>query len=364
MYITELEAVSFRNLSAVTLRPCREVNLIYGNNAQGKTNLLEALWMFTGCRSFRSAKENELLQFGKPKARLRLDYFGHGRPQTMQLDIEKGRVFTQNGVRLPSASRVMGEFLAVVFSPVHLTLVKDGPGARRQFLDSAIGQLKPKYAASISDYHKAVQQRNMVLKDAAYHRELLDTLDAWEERIAYYGSEIVRQRIGYVQRLSAFSQEIYAGISQKKETLRLRYTEAVPTEGSARKEIYESMIEKLRHSRRDDLLTGTTSVGPHRDDLNVEIDFLSARTFGSQGQQRSAALALKLGEAAVIKNFTDEQPVALLDDVMSELDSARQNYILNHIRDWQVFITCCDPSSVKEMRYGKAFRMEKGCILK
>ncbi len=364
MYITELEAVAFRNLSKITVRPCREVNLIYGDNAQGKTNLLEALWMFTGCRSFRSAKETELLQFGKPKARLRLDYFGHGREQTLQLDIEKGRVFTQNGVRLPSASRVMGEFLAVVFSPVHLTLVKEGPAARRQFLDSAIGQLKPKYAAALSDYNKAVQQRNVVLKDAVYHSELMDTLDDWEERIAYYGSEIVRQRMGYVRHLGAYSQEIYAGISQKKETLRLGYTEAVPTEGGSRRDIYESMIDSLRRARKDDLLTGTTSVGPHRDDLTVEIDFLSARTFASQGQQRSAALALKLGEAAVIREFTREQPVALLDDVMSELDSTRQNYILNHIRDWQVFITCCDPSSVKNLRYGKAFRMEKGTILK
>lgn len=363
MYITALEAVAFRNLSAVSVRPCREVNLIYGDNAQGKTNLLEALWMFTGCRSFRGAKDAELLQFGKPKARLYLEYHGQGRAQTMQLDIEKSRTFTQNGVRLPSASRAMGEFLAVVFSPVHLTLVKDGPVGRRRFLDAAIGQLKPKYGAALSDYGKAVQQRNLVLKDAVFHRELYDTLDVWEERIAYYGSEIIRQRIGYVQRLSEFSSEIYAGISQKKETLRLSYEEAVPTEGRDRKELYESLIASLRRARKEDLLTGTTSVGPHRDDLRVEIDFLSARTYASQGQQRSAALALKLGEAAVIKSFSREQPVALLDDVMSELDAARQNYILNHIRDWQVFITCCDPSSVKSLRYGKAFRMEKGCIL-
>ena len=364
MYVTALEAVSFRNLSAVALEPCKEVNLIYGDNAQGKTNLLEALWMFTGCRSFRGSKESELLQFGKPKARLQLDYFGHDRPQTLQLDIEKGRVFTQNGVRLPSPARVMGEFLAVVFSPEHLTLVKEGPAARRKFLDTAIGQLKPKYAAVLSDYHKAVQQRNLVLKDAAYHRELYDTLDAWEERIAYYGSEIIRQRIGYVERLKHFSGDIYAGISRKKETLYLSYEEAVPTEGSNRKEMYESLCALLKKARRDDLLTGTTSVGPHRDDLSVQIDFLSARVFGSQGQQRSAALALKLGEAAVIRNFTGEQPVALLDDVMSELDTARQNYILNHIRDWQVFITCCDPASVKSLRYGKAFSVRQGSVLK
>ncbi len=364
MYITELEAVAFRNLSGVSIRPCKEVNLIYGDNAQGKTNLLEALWMFTGCRSFRAAKDAELLQFGKQKARLFLEYYGQDRLQTMQLDIEKGRTFTQNGVRLPSPARAMGEFLAVVFSPLHLTLVKDGPAARRRFLDNAIGQLKPKYGAALSDYNKALMQRNLVLKDAAYHRELFDTLDVWEDRIAYYGSEILRQRIGYVQRLRNFSADIYAGISQKKETLRISYAEAVPTEGSSRKELYESLLSHLKQARKDDLLTGTTSVGPHRDDLAVEIDFLSARTFASQGQQRSAALALKLGEAAVIRNFTNEQPVALLDDVMSELDAARQNYILNHIRDWQVFITCCDPSSVKSLRYGKAFAMKEGRILK
>ena len=363
MYVKELEAVGFRNLSAVDIRPCREVNLIYGDNAQGKTNLLEAIWLFTGCHSFRGAKDAELLQFGKPKARLQLDYFGQNRLQTMQLDLEKGRTFTQNGVRLSSAASAVGEFLAVVFSPVHLTLVKDGPAARRRFLDAAIGQLKPKYAAAMSDYNKAVQQRNLVLRDATFHRELYDTLDVWEERIAYYGSEIIRQRIGYVQRLGEFSREIYAGISQKKETLHLAYEEAVPTEGASRKELYESLMELLRRARKEDLLTGATSVGPHRDDLSVEIDFLSARAFASQGQQRSAALALKLGEAAVIKSFMNEQPVALLDDVMSELDASRQNYIFNHIRDWQVFITCCDPASVKSLRYGKAFHMKSGAIL-
>ncbi len=363
MYVTTLEVKHFRNIEEEVLSFCDGVNIIYGDNAQGKTNLIEAIWLFTGCRSFRGAKDAECIHFNHAKASLSLDFFGENREQNMLLEIENGRKFVCNGVKLKSASKAIGQFLAVVFSPVHLSLVKDGPYERRRFLDVAISQLKPNYAIALSNYNKAVAERNILLKDVAYHSELYDTLDVWEERIAYYASEIIRQRIGYVNRIKEFSTEIYAGISKKKEELSLSYFEQCPAAGSTKQEIYESMKNLLYAARKNDILTGSTSVGPHRDDLTIQIDDLSARSYGSQGQQRSAALALKLGEAAVIKSFTGEQPVALLDDVMSELDTDRQNYILNHIKNWQVFITCCDPTSVKNLKYGKAFRMKNGSIV-
>ena len=270
---------------------------------------------------------------------------------------------TKNGIKLTSPAKVMGSFLAVVFSPVHLSLVKDGPYERRRFLDAAISQLKPKYALALSGYNKALAQRNMLLKDLMYHSELYDTLDVWEEQIAFYAAELMIQRIGYIHRLSTFATEIYGGISGKRETLEITYQEAGSTGGNTKEEIRQGMRDLLRAARKTDLVTGSTSVGPHRDDLLIKINDLSARSYGSQGQQRSAALALKLGEAAVIRSFTGEQPVALLDDVMSELDSFRQNYILNHISDWQVFITCCDPASVQNLQYGKAIRMKNGKII-
>lgn len=363
MNVQRMECVSFRNLNEILLEPCEGVNVIFGDNAQGKTNILEGIWLFTGCRSFRGSAESEMINFNAKKAKLSLSFFGSGREQTAALEIEKGSSFSLNGIKLKSSSKIIGEFLAVVFSPVHLTLVKGGPAERRKFLDTAISQLKPKYAVTLASYNKALSERNILLKDCFMHSELSDLLDVWEERVAFYGSEIIRQRIGYVNALSKFCEDIYGGISSKKEKLSVSYRENCPAFGKNRQEIYENLKNLLFASRKTDLPTGFTSVGPHRDDLTINIDRVPARAFGSQGQQRSAALSLKLSEAAVIRDFTGEQPVALLDDVMSELDLSRQNYILNHIKNWQVFITCCDPHSVKNLKYGKAFEIKNGSVL-
>ncbi len=361
MNIKYLQVKNFRNIEKCEIEPCDNVNVIYGQNAQGKTNLLESMWLFTACRSFRGSKDSELVNFNSAKAVLDMDFYAFGRDMSAHLEIGEGRKFMFGGVK-KTTSEAMGNFLSVVFSPVHLSLVKDGPYERRRFLDIAISQLKPKYGVTLSQYNKAVQQRNILLKDIAYHAELYDTLDIWEDRIAFYASEIVRQRLGYINKLAAYSHDIYGGLSSGKEKLQISYDQQTVIAGETKQELYESIKNQLYLSRKNDLVTGFTSVGPHRDDLSIKIDGLVARSYGSQGQQRSAALALKLGEAAVIKNFSGEQPVALLDDVMSELDETRQNYILNHIRDWQVFITCCDPNNVKNLKSGKKFEMKNGKV--
>lgn len=363
MIVNHLEVKNFRNIEYAFLDPCEGVNIIHGENAQGKTNLLESIWLFTGCRSFRSSKDSELVNFNRTKANLYMDFFASQREQSASLEIGEGRKFILNGVKMKSSSQIMGEFLAVVFSPDHLSLVKDGPYERRRFLDIAISQLKPKYGITLSQYNKAIAQRNILLKDIQFHSELYDTLDVWEDRIAFFASEIIRQRIGYINKISLYTDEIYSGLSQNREKLKIKYNQQTVVFGDDKQELYENMKNQLYQSRKNDLITGFTSVGPHRDDLSISVDGLAARTFGSQGQQRSAALALKLGEAAVIKNFSDEQPVALLDDVMSELDTGRQNYILNHIKDWQVFITCCDPAAVRNLKFGKSFQVQAGACI-
>lgn len=363
MYVKQLEVKNFRNISHINIDPCEGINIIYGKNAQGKTNLLEGMWLFTGCRSFRASKDAELINFNSTKANLYMDFNAYDRDQSASLEIGEGRKFILNGVKQKSASGIMGEFLAVVFSPEHLSLVKDGPYERRRFLDIAISQLKPKYGVTLSQYNKAIAQRNVLLKDVQFHSELYDTLDIWEERIAFFASEIIRQRIGYINKLSQFTDEIYSGLSSEKEKLLIEYSQQTVVYGDDKQELYENMKNQLYQSRRNDITTGFTSVGPHRDDLSIKIDSLPARTYGSQGQQRSAALALKLGEAAVIRSFSGQQPVAFLDDVMSELDVSRQNYILNHIKDWQVFITCCDPSAVSNLKAGKAFEIADGKVI-
>lgn len=362
MKVKELEIRNFRNIESAHIEPCDGVNIIFGENAQGKTNLLESIWLFTACRSFRSSKDSELINFNSTKAELSLDFTAWERLQKAHLEIGEGRRFILSGVK-KSPTQFMGEFLSVVFSPVHLSLIKDGPYERRRFVDTAISQLKPKYAASLSQYNKALAQRNVLLKDLTYHSELYDTLDVWEDRIAFFASEIIRQRIGYLNKLSMYTDEIYGGLSSGKEKLTINYSQQTVVWGESKQELYENMKAQLFASRKNDIINGFTSVGPHRDDISVKIDGLAAKSYGSQGQQRSAALAMKLGEAAVIKNFSDEQPVALLDDVMSELDKSRQNYILNHIKDWQVFITCCDTSAVDSLKTGKKFQMKNGKVL-
>lgn len=363
MLVNQLEVKNFRNIDYTSFSPCKGINVIYGENAQGKTNLLESIWLFTGCRSFRGSRDNEIINFNSQKSNIYMDFFAFDRQQSASLEISEGRKFILNGVKKKAATEIVGEFLCVVFSPVHLSLVKDGPYERRRFLDTAISQLKPKYGLALSQFNKAVAQRNILLKDVAFHSELYDTLDIWEDRIAFFGSEIIRQRLGYINKLSMYTDEIYSGLSNEKEKLSISYTQQAIVVGDSKQELYENLKAQLYASRKNDLITGSTSVGPHRDDLSIKIDGLSARSFGSQGQQRSAALSLKLGEAAVIKNFSGEQPVALLDDVMSELDINRQNYILNHIKDWQVFVTCCDPESVKLLRQGKKLHMKNGRIV-
>lgn len=362
MIVGGLKAENFRNLKNLSFSPCEHVNIIYGENAQGKTNLIEALWLFTGGKSFRGAKDSELVAFEQPKSALALDFYAAGREQTAVIQIEKKRRAALNGVELPSAVRLAGSFCAVVFSPVHLSLVKDGPQVRRNFLDAAICQVKPRYANFLADYKRALMQRNALLKDLQFHSELYDLLDIWEDKLARLGALILAHRLNYIGTLAPVGEEIYNGLSSAREQFRISYQSSgeVPEHASA-DETAEGLRAALKNSRLKDIPSGVTSCGPHRDDLLIEINGISARTYGSQGQQRSCVLAMKLGEAALLEKSAGEPPVILLDDVMSELDSHRQDYVLNHIKSSQVFITCCEPTPALRGE-GRAFFMANGIL--
>lgn len=250
----------------------------------------------------------------------------------------------------------------MVFSPAHLSLIKDGPQLRRRFLDGAICQIKPKYANYITDYKRALIQRNALLKDVQFHSELYDLMDVWEERLASFGAAILLQRRKYLQRLSPLSGEIYAGLSGARESFGITYASQPELEECAgMAEMSAALRGLLKKARGKDISAGSTSIGPHRDDLLTEINGASARAFGSQGQQRSCVLALKLGEAALLEHAADEAPVILLDDVMSELDAGRQDYILNHVRGRQIFVTCCEPVGALKAG-GKRFLMKNGVL--
>ncbi|MDR0314435.1 MAG: DNA replication/repair protein RecF [Oscillospiraceae bacterium] len=362
MRVNRLKAVNYRNLKRFEINPCKNVNIIFGDNAQGKTNLIEGIWLFTGCRSFRGSKDCEYINFENEQAMLELDFFGQGRDQNSKILVSDKKKVELNGVTLSSPSKLTSEFLAVVFSPAHLSIVKDGPSLRRKFLDTAICQLKPKYAGALLQYNRALSQRNALLKDITYHSELYDMLDVWEEKLCSLACVIISQRVEYIKKLEPFLIDIYSGISKGKEEMKISYITDEKIKLNSPADIKSSLVEALKSARKSDIYNGSTNTGPHRDDLGLEINGLLARNFGSQGQQRSCALALKLAEAELIKNITGEQPVILLDDVMSELDSARQDYILNHIKDKQVFITCCEPSALLKMSGGETFKLKEGSL--
>ncbi len=363
MTVNSVKIKNFRNIADLSFTADNGVNVIYGENAQGKTNILESVWLFTGCKSFRGAKDNELIKFNEDFAKINLDFSDNLREKKSEIIIaDKKKTASLNGVSLRSTAELIGSFYAVIFSPVHLSLIKDGPVARRKFLDTALCQLKPSYAEHLAGYKRALIQRNALLKDLHLNSELYDMLDTWDDQLARYSACVIKERLQYIDLLSEYSKSIYSGISENKENFSVYYSKNINKDLPV-KDIYLSEIENLKNSRKEDIFSKTTTVGPHRDDLEILIDNVSARSFGSQGQQRSCALALKLGESEIIKKITGETPVALLDDVMSELDEKRQDYVLNHINDRQVFLTCCDPSQVLRLCGGKSFLIKGGEIV-
>ena len=361
MRVTELTFDGFRNLHPGRWNPDEGVNILYGDNAQGKTNLLEACWLFTGARSFRGAKDSELVQFGADGARLHMTFEAGGREQEADIAIRQRRQVSLNGIHLSSAAKLAGTFCGVVFSPAHLSLIKDGPEGRRRFIDAAYCQLKPAYIGALGEFQKALTQRNAYLKQCR-DSGTCDSgmLDLWDHTLAAAGARLTLARRHYVSRLQPLAAEIYHGLSSGREAFAIEWD--TPITATTLPEMAAQWLEAFRQARRADLAVGFATVGPHREDLRVRIEGKEARSYGSQGQQRSAVLALKLAEATLLQEVTGEKPVAFLDDVMSELDTSRQDYILNHIHGWQVFITCCEPSTALRNTAAKVFQVKQGVI--
>ena len=354
MRILSLKIQNFRNINDIEIEPSEEMNVIYGENAQGKTNLIEAIWLLTGAKSFRGAKDEELKKFGSEKTNIKASFKAEEIEKNAQIEIIDRRKAFLNEKPLKTPSRLAGSFNAIVFSPSDLRLLSDGPKIRRKFLDTAICQLYPSYIEILREYTRAVTQRNKIIKDFKFNSSSADMLQAFEDEISLKGEKIIKYRLRYIEILKEFIPQIYFGISDGKEILSIEYISSFKG---------KSLREELINSRKNDIFSGKTSVGPHRDDLEFKINGINAKNFGSQGQKRSVALTLKLAEANILKKNTGESPVCLLDDIMSELDPARQNFILNHIKGMQTFLSCCDPQSVKNLKEGKKFKISKGEVL-
>lgn len=361
MKINRLEAENFRNLKNIAV-DFDDVNIIYGKNAQGKTNLIEAIYLFTGARSFRGARDSEMIAFGADSARLKIEFEGSGRKQTAEIKTDGKRKVKLNGVDKKSTAALSEEIKAVVFSPSHLMLVKGGPAERRKFVDDALCQIKNNYSSVLKLYNRALQQRNIVLKDISISADLRSMLYVWDVALAKEGAKIIYQRQKYLEALTPFVKDIFSGISNGSEEIKLKLAGDFEYEGLEQAETEKKLFRILTENQNADILNKITKRGPHRDDIEILINGKSARLYGSQGQQRSCVLALKLAEASLLYEKTGIKPAALLDDVMSELDEKRQDYILNHLKDWQVFITCCDAQNILRLKQGKTIKMENGAI--
>ena len=355
MKVKSITLTDFRNFDSASVNFTADTNIICGSNAQGKTNLTEAVWLFTGNRSFRGSRDIELVKQGKEKSVIKAEFFADGRDQTAELYIGSNREAVLNGVKLQTPSELNEKFRAVVFSPDDLSLISEGPSERRHFCDTVISGFYPRYAEKSARYARALEQRKYVLKDYRTHPELDVLLDDFEAEIVKAGKEIIIYRKRFLERLSEYLPEIYSGLSGGKESISAEY---ISTGGVNESEFREKLIR----SRETDAVMLSTSVGPHRDDVEILINGISARKFASQGQKRSAAITLRLAEAKLTEAITGISPIILLDDVMSELDPARQKYILNHIKGRQVLITCCDPENTKGLKAGKVIEIKDGVI--
>lgn len=360
MKINNIVLENYRNIEGLTA-DFDDVNIIWGENAQGKTNLIEGIYLFTGAKSFRGVRDNQLIKFECPKSRLKIEFEGSGREQTAEILIEKNRIATLNGIKKKSPAMLGDEIKAVVFSPVHLNMIKDGPSERRKFIDGALCQIKSNYRNLLKEYSRALLQRNTLLKDMAKNSELDAMLYIWDANLAKSGAKIIYQRLKYIEAVMPYISEIYSGISSGNEKIVVRYT-GYDSANTDTEEIEKKLLSDIKNSRIHDMMSRTTNCGPHRDDIEILINDSSARLYGSQGQQRSCVLALKLAEASLLKKMTGIEPIALLDDVMSELDEKRQDYILNHIKNRQIFITCCDKETILRLKKGRTFHISKGAL--
>lgn len=364
MRVIAVKFENYRNLKNDIITPCEGVNIIYGDNAQGKTNLLEALWMFCGGHSFRATKDNDVINWYKSAAKLEMKFFGQEREQKAKITFQSGKKSVEiNGVEKKSAASLIEKYCAVVFSPEHLNLIKRGPSERRKFIDSAICREKLQNAVILSKYNRLLNQRNSLLKDIYKRPSLEETLCIWDEPLIKNGAMLIKKRLEYIKMLTQKAEEYHKGISKGREELKIRYISSADIKNEDTvEEIEEKLKIKFESNKKDDIRLGITNTGAHRDDVEILINNKNAKTFASQGQQRSAVLSLKLAEASVLRKRMGEEPVILLDDVLSELDAGRQDFLLNELKDCQVFITCCEKSNKEQLKDGKIFYLKNGEI--
>lgn len=333
MFIQSLELNNFRNYEQIKLEFHKQTNVFYGDNAQGKTNILESVFVCGTTKSHKGSKDREMIKIGEDESHIRMmiekNQILH--KIDMHLKKNKSKGVAIDGIPIKKSSELLGLLHIIFFSPEDLSIIKNGPSERRRFINLELSQLDKVYLYNLTEYNKVLNNRNKLLKQMKFSPELADTLDVWDRQLLTYGNKIIERRNLFIEELKEVVHDIHYKLSGNKENLYIKY------EPNTKVEDFE---QKLILSREKDISFATTNVGPHRDDLIFIIEESDIRKFGSQGQQRTCALSLKLAEIEIVKKLIHDHPILLLDDVLSELDRNRQNYLLDSINGTQTIITC------------------------
>ena len=367
MEIRSLSLKHFRNYSDISAEFDPNINLICGENAQGKTNLLESIFFLSCAKSFHAKKEKELIEFGETFAQVQamVSTFERELEIQIQIPLQGKRKIVINKILNNKLLDYVGTVQTVLFSPDDLSMIKEGPSLRRKFLNIAISQLKPNYILSLSEYNKLLEHKSKLLKNEDFTSSILELIDVFNTRIASVGSKVIRYRAEFLKNLSVYAKQIHSEISSKREIMSLEYkTDRFVTDPfSSEDEIQSALYNHLCERKTVEMDAHTCLIGPHRDDVEILIDGKPAKYFASQGQIRTSVLSLKLAEREVFQDITGELPILLLDDVLSELDEKRQNFILNKISQGQVFISSCHNHILSNHVCGKRFEIKHGTLI-
>lgn len=353
MYIKEIKLQNFRNYEKANIKIEKGVNIFYGDNAQGKTNILEAIFVASLGKSFRTNKDKELVKENEILTKVEIIFQKENRENKVNLEIGDKKKFSVNSIELKKTSEIVGKINIVLFTPEDINILKNEPIKRRRFLNIMISQLRPIYIHLLSQYNKILDQRNNYLKQIKYENKERKNLDIWDEQLIKIGLKIFEYRKEFIEKINEKIRKIHLETTENKEEIELRYKNNVINEEEYRK--------KVKQKQEEDIQKGYTAVGIHRDDFEIYINKKNVAIYGSQGQQRSSIISLKLAEAEVIYDEKDDYPVLLLDDFMSELDKKRVKGFIKRIKDNQVLITCTDKFDIDNMVYN-VYKVEKANV--
>ena len=367
MRIDRLELVSFRNYTTLAADFDGRCNVIFGENAQGKTNLLEAVYYLSCGKSLRARNDREMIRFGDEAASLTATVQARDREFRVRAELFRGRrrKLSVNGVAASSGAALSRVYHTVFFSPEDLMLIREGAAARRRFMDLSLCQLRPRYGEALAEYHRLYEHKTRILRDSGDYPQLLATLPDFNRRLCQVGAVLIHYRARYCRALAEYAAQAHYECSGQREELELRYqtVSTVHDPFLPQEQLFAALMEHQQSHEQAEIASRLCLSGPHKDDLEVLVNGRSARQFCSQGQVRTAALALKLADREIHKNTMGEYPIMLLDDVLSELDPRRQEYVLNRIAGGQVFITCCENDRLDTLLSGKVFHIRGGEVL-